>query len=408
MRQHACGSVHELVIGGEVTAPGSHIATFVSRLLERQAPVQLVSVRIEEDYGLSSNSPHTFTGHPAASLRHFSTTLPFLPGSWLRSVTHLDLLRAMELDALLDILAYTPNLQSLQLLRPLTVGPIAAPRRPSNIRSLENVVFKCADRCRGCWVILLRLIVPPGRCISRIAIPAPSPASYLDIESLLLRGLGTICALHITVNVAVSDSRRYSTCYSLADDCDRRRHFSVLNPIGPGSVAQAPKLFDEGHRLRDITHLTMPPSDWETLNGLLCGDVHLQCLRVINFELVAQRKRFNDRFRNNPAAHLLSSGFIRAPLLQEIALIFANKASSLQVRDRLTAETVVCYIRLVTYDVQKPPILHLVNVSLIEERSYAESKLRAMVARLEESSWDYNDPQLQWAGVPEYAFGSNY
>ncbi|KZV99588.1 hypothetical protein EXIGLDRAFT_831335 [Exidia glandulosa HHB12029] len=112
------GHVRGLRIGGEVTTPSTHIADFVSCLMEYQGTVQPVSVTFDLDYGLSAaSSRQTFKGRPA--LRRFNTTVSFLPGDWLRNLTRLEIVYPIEVVHLLYIVAYAPNLESLGTVLPL-------------------------------------------------------------------------------------------------------------------------------------------------------------------------------------------------------------------------------------------------------------------------------------------------
>lgn len=400
------GHVRELVIGGRVTAPGSSITSFVSRLLEFQGTVQLVGLRIEHDYGLSATSSAKFRGQP--SLRRLSSTLRFAPGSWMKGLTHLDLVEDIRPARLLKILSCTPNLRSLQLLNDLKPGSaFVSPPQPPAVTSLEQIVCKCeTDEELGCWMNLLEHIVPPGRSISRIAVPGPAPG--IDVARYLLRDIGSIRALHVTAMsdlpglIRAKSSLGRATRYTLADDRDRRRQFSLLSVPVQDSSDVLRGLFGADNLLRGLTHLTVPPVYWDTLNELLCGDMDLKCLRTINFCLHPVWKL---RDRSSAAEAKFSTDVtLRAPSLQEIALVLA--AGSDSQTNQIAPEIAACYIIQLDYDTQNPPILRLVNICLDQEGGpVGEAVLLGMVSRIEQSSWDYTDPQLEWVGVPEYAFG---
>ncbi|KZV99589.1 hypothetical protein EXIGLDRAFT_724608 [Exidia glandulosa HHB12029] len=130
----------------------------------------------------------------------------------------------------------------------------------------------------------------------------------------------------------------------------------------------------------------------------------LKCLRTINFCLHPVWK-----LRDRSSAAIMEAKFstdvtLRAPFLQEIALVLA--AGSDSQTNQIAPEIAACYILQLDYDTQNPPILRLVNICLDQDGGpVGEAALLGMVSRIEQSSWDYTDQQLEWVGVPEYAFG---
>ncbi|KZV81553.1 hypothetical protein EXIGLDRAFT_779580 [Exidia glandulosa HHB12029] len=398
------GRIQSLAITTNVpSAVTSQISNLVSCLLDpiHEGGVQLTSLRIT--CGPPGTPTNEYSGR--SSLRRFSTDWAFLPGTWMGGLTHMEILHSINLPLLLNMLAFTPNLQSLHLenLR-YSTAHATRPQRPMTL-SLDNLLCRCSSANQSDWKELLEHCNPPGRCIDRIAITG-SHTSYDDVKRDLLDQLDSIRALRVWC----VDPVRWNlpTAYTLADRCGRRRHF-VLHDLEPVRNQRLQGILDSGRLFRDITCLTMQPAAWDRLCGLLCNDMDLPQLRSITFEIKPTPGSLRDQqvvFLDVPSTHVFNQLFpLRVPLLREITLVAVHTATHPPQKAVVDSTIAAMYVRKLLYDIQNPPLLRIVNASLDVYPSDALEDLRALVLRIVEVSWDHSDAQLQWAGGPEYAFG---
>lgn len=334
---------------------------------------------------------YTFAPHAAAMLRHFECNFPFTAGAWLNNLTELFLGYWIQLFRLFDIL------RDARQLRILHTHVMRGPTTAVSLLGLSLRELACTGDTELDYNTLLALL-GPATDIDRISIFCT--LSYELVRAHLLHGLEPLTAMRIRNRRGIT----CWTCFTLADARGRRRHFSV--PYDDPLVVSS-ALFGSGLLLRAIERLAVPVRDWRDMHGLLEG-VHLARLHTVIFEVEITSGL---TARGRPV--ILFDGptsigqplQLKTPSLEEIALVFAKDRGG----GRAAIEPIIAlsYARQLVYDPSNPPILRLVNITLIrEDGSDALADLQAAVESIIETSWHPGDSDRQdkWSNEPEYVF----